>query len=115
MGFTNQNFNNSRSIQRFSLSGSIDLIFGSQITLKGQIKDISLKSAFIIVKSSIHMAVNDELNFTIERPSNVLIQGSARISRVSAGEGIGIYFVNMDESSTKHLQQLIGTQIKEGV
>ena len=105
--------NNNRTNQRFSFSVPIHLIFGSQITLMGQIKDLSLKSAFINVKSnSIHMAINDELQFMIEKipnNANAIIEGSARISRVSAGEGIAIYFIKMDEKSTTHLKGLIGT------
>ena len=103
--------NNQRITQRFNLSLPIQLIFGSQITLAGQIKDLSLKSAFITVKSSIHMATNDELEFAIPNlPADpkAVIQGSARISRVAAGEGIAIYFTKMDEKSTNLLQQLIG-------
>ena len=103
--------NNQRNIQRLSLSFPIDLIFGTQITLHGQIKDLSLKSAFIIVKSSIHMDTNDELKFSItglpDDPDGV-IEGSATISRVAPGEGIAIYFTKMDERSTKNLQRIVG-------
>ena len=103
---------NNRDTQRFNLSIPIHLIFGSQITLLGQIKDLSLKSAFINVKSSIHMALHDELKFNIANlPGNIdsCIQGSARISRLAVGEGIAIYFTEMDEASSGHLQRLIST------
>ena len=101
---------NHRETQRFNLSIPIHLIFGSQITLLGQIKDLSLKSAFINIKSSIHMALNDELKFNIGNlPGNLdsCIQGSARISRVAVGEGIAIYFTKMDDTSAGRLQRLI--------
>ena len=102
---------NNRTSARYHLILPIDLSFGTQITLQGQLKDISLKSAFVNVRSSIHMAVNDEVGFTIPKlphAQDVQIQGSARISRVSKGEGIAIYFTKIDESSTEHLQKLIG-------
>ena len=102
---------NNRDTQRLNLSVPIHLMFGSQITLIGQIKDISLKSAFINVKSSIHMAVHDELKFNIENlPGNMdgCIQGSAMISRIALGEGIAIYFIKMDKTSLDLLQRLTG-------
>ena len=87
---------NLRNTQRFTLSLPIHLSFGTQITLLGQIKDLSFKSAFINIKSSsINMAPHDDLTFCIENlPHNIEgnIEGSARISRVSPGDGIAIYF-----------------------
>lgn len=101
---------NQRNLQRFPVTLPINISFGSQITLQGQIKDLSLKSAFINIRSSIHMAQNDELNFAIEKiPNNSegRIEGSARISRIVVGEGIAIYFIKMDEASSTCLEQLI--------
>ena len=101
---------NQRELQRVALNLPIQLVFGSQIILQGQIKDISSKSAFVKIKSSIHMAINDELSFIIERTANDpqgRVQGSARISRVTAGEGIAIYFTKMDTASLNQLQQMI--------
>ena len=104
-------FKNQREAQRVEVNIPIRLSFGTQIVLAGQLKDISLKSAFVKVKSSICMAPNDELNFAIECTTDNpdgRVRGSARISRVIPGEGIAIYFIKMDESSTNRLQQLIG-------
>ena len=103
--------NNQRDTQRLSLSIPIDLIFGTQITLRGQIKDISLKGAFINIKGGVHMALHDKLEFIIKDipgSADACIQGTARISRVTPGEGIAIYFTRMDETSTGHLQRLVG-------
>ena len=103
--------NNQRDTQRLSLSIPIDLIFGTQITLRGQIKDLSPKGAFVLIKSSVHMATSDELEFNIKGiPGNAdaCIQGTARISRVAPGEGIAVYFTKMDEASKGHLQKLAG-------
>ncbi len=102
--------NNNRSAQRFPLVIPIDLIFGTQITLKGQVKDLSAKSLFVNVKSSISMAPHDELDFAIKNlphDAAAVIEGSARISRVSPGEGIAIYFTKMDDASAAHLKQLV--------
>ena len=108
--------NNQRNTQRVAASFPINLSFGSQITLVGQIKDLSLKSAFINVRSnSIHMAIHDELTFCITNlPNNIegSIEGSARISRIAPGEGIAIFFTKMDESSTNLLQRFIEQSVK---
>ena len=105
--------NNNRNLQRFSFSVPIQLSFGSQITLLGQLKDLSSKSAFINIRSSsIHMDLNDELQFSIANDKGEFdgsIQGTARISRVSAGEGIAIYFTKIDEPSMGNLAQLISS------
>jgi len=102
---------NQRQSNRVNVSFPIQISFGSQITLQGYLKDLSLKSAFIHLKNSIYMQLNDELNFHIESPHvdpPANIQGTARISRIAGGEGIAIYFVKMDEQSSKHLEQLVG-------
>ena len=105
---------NQRSSKRFCLSLPVQISFGSQITLQGQIKDLSLKSAFIIIKSSVHMAMNEELTFVIEdlpHDPEGRVEGSARISRVAVGEGIAIYFTRVDDASIRHLQCLTGASV----
>jgi hypothetical protein len=107
-------FNNQRNTQRINVFLPIQLSFGTQIVLQGQMKDLSAKSTFVIIKSSIHMECNDDLTFLIENlPNNIegSIQGSARISRVVPGEGIAIYFTKMDEKSAANLQRLMGQNI----
>jgi hypothetical protein len=103
---------NNRHNPRYVFSLPVDVMFGTQIVLKGRIKDLSLKSAFIILKSSIHMTPNDELDFLIIRnagdPEHTTIKGSARISRIAVGEGIAIFFTKMDKESLVNLEQLIG-------
>lgn len=99
-----------RQAQRVLLSLPVEISFGSQITLQGQLKDISLKSAFIKVKSSIYMQPNDELSFAIKKTPESpegYVHGMACIARVEPGEGIAIYFTKMDESSTTHLKELL--------
>ncbi len=84
---------------------------GSQLTVQGVLKDLSLKSAFIKIKNNIFLKSSDEIGFTIQCSENVndVIQGLARVSRVAVGEGLVIYFIKMDEASLvrlkKHLQK----------
>ena len=39
---------------------------GSQLTVKGQLKDLSLNSAFIKIKNNIYLNINDEIGITIQ-------------------------------------------------
>jgi len=83
---------------------------GSQLTLEGRLKDLSLKSAFIRVKSNIFLAVHDEVAFVIQCSLNGgedLVQGFARVSRVVTGEGIAFYFTKMDDVSQSRLKALL--------
>lgn len=104
-------YNNQRQSQRHSFQFPVEINIGSQITLQGRLKDLSLKSAFITVKSNIYMQPHDELNFTIQCALNdgdKCVQGAARVSRIAVGEGIAIYFTELDETSSNRLKQLVG-------
>ena len=103
--------NNRRENNRVAASLPVEICIGSQVTIQGQLKDISSKSAFIRMKSSVFMQLNDELHFLIRcstEESQEAFGGVARISRIAIGEGIAIYFTKMDESSSSRLKQLIG-------
>ncbi len=104
--------NNQRQTTRTISSLPVKLMFGTQITLEGQLKDLSLKSAFIKIKESIFMQPNAEIDFSIQRSHNGVqesVEGSGRISRIAAGEGIAIYFTQMDVDSLNRLKELVGT------
>ncbi|MFT7538377.1 MAG: hypothetical protein ACI9F2_000520, partial [Lysobacterales bacterium] len=96
---------------RLSVNFPIDLKVDSQITLEGKMKDISSKSAFIQMKSSIAMQINDQFDFqfncTIDNEIEK-ISGTICISRIVKGEGIAVYFTKMDEESSARLKQLVG-------
>jgi hypothetical protein len=101
---------NKRQDARYQSSFPIQISLGSQITLEGQLKDLSLKSAFIKIKSNIYMQPNDQLDFVIRRSFDKIeenIQGQARISRIALGEGIAIYFTKLDEDSAARLKELV--------
>ena len=103
-------FHNQRQSQRVALSLPVQIKIDSQITLQGQLKDLSSKSAFIKIKGSTYMQTNDEVGFAIQRSlenAEEHVQGLARIVRIEAGEGITIYFTKMDETSTNRLKDLM--------
>ena len=83
---------------------------GSQLSLQGQLKDLSLKSAFVRIKNSIFIQSGDEIGLTIGSSSNAAddaIQVTARISRIVGGEGFAVYFTKMNDASLARLQKLL--------
>ncbi|MBF0619097.1 MAG: PilZ domain-containing protein [Candidatus Omnitrophica bacterium] len=100
-----------RQSQRVDADLPVEISIGSQLVLQGKLKDVSLRSAFIILKGSVYFQMNDEVGFTIQCvPGNEskVIHGQARISRIAPGEGIVIYFTRMDDGSTTRLKKLAG-------
>ena len=101
---------NRRKHARIITNWPVEITVGSQVIIRGQLKDLSFKSAFIRMKSSVYMELNDELNFQIKcTPDNAeqTVSGEARISRIAAGEGIVIYFTKLIGDSSSRLQQLV--------
>lgn len=98
--------NNRRQSNRIKSSLPIDLQIDQQITITGQLKDISERSAFIVMKSSVYMQVNDEFKFQINNMDQV-VTGTARISRIAPGEGIVVFFTHMDQSKSSSLSELL--------
>ncbi len=102
--------NEQRQESRTSSQLAAQISIGTQITLKGRLKDLSLKSAFIVIKESVFIEANDELTFMFgETLENVdeCIQGTARVSRLVKGEGFAIYFTKMDEDSIGRLKKIV--------
>ena len=103
--------NNRRQNNRIASSLPIEIQIDKQITIEGKLKDISHRSAFVTMKNSVYMQVNDEFKFFIktalQNPEDT-VSGTARISRIAKGEGIAIFFTDMDEKSSASLQQLLG-------
>lgn len=102
--------NDQRQDQRVDLALPAQISIGSQLSLQGSLKDLSLKSAFISMKSRVYLQMNDEVGFSIQctpGKEEDLIQGQARISRISVGEGLAIYFTKMDDSSADRLKALL--------
>ncbi len=82
---------------------------GSQLSVKAQIKDLSLNSAFVRIKNNLYLSVNDEIGISIQCAVNdtEVIQGLARISRMVPGEGFVIYFTSIDENSLKLIKKIL--------
>ena len=80
--------NEQRQESRVGLEVPVEISIGSQLTLHGTLKDLSTKSAFITMKSSVYLQNNDEVGFIIrltpEKDTDV-ITGMARISRTVCG------------------------------
>ena len=100
--------------QRGQLRVNVDfpatISVGSQLTVKGQLKDISLNSAFITIKNSIYLNVNDEIGIAVQSSpddATVQIQGLARISRIVPGEGLAVYFTKIDDDSLKFIKKIL--------
>ena len=83
---------------------------GSQITVKGYLKDLALNSAFVRIKSNIYLQSNDEIGIVIEcvvNDTSMKIEGKARISRIVPGEGLAVYFTEIDEESLKCIKKIL--------
>ena len=103
-------FKNQRRDARYKAEFLAQISIGSQLTLNGHLKDLSLKSAFIVLKNSVYMQMNDEVGFSIQpTPGDEehVIKGIARISRIVVGDGLAIYFTKMDDVSMTLLKGLV--------
>jgi c-di-GMP-binding flagellar brake protein YcgR len=102
--------NDLRQEIRVEIELPVQISVGSQLTLQGMLKDISLKSAFITMKSSVYLKVHDEVGFFIQlEPGSdtKVIEGMARVSRIAVGDGMAIYFTEMRDKSTERLKSLL--------
>ncbi len=103
------NFNEQRQEKRVTSDIPVHISIGSQLTLLGKLKDISSKSAFIVIKASVYLKLNDEIGFSIQCPGSAghVIEGLARISRIAGGEGFAFYFTKMNHSSEARLKAIL--------
>ena len=108
--------NDQRGQPRVNADLPATISVGSQLTVKGQVKDLSLNSAFIRIKNNLYLSVNDEVGITIQCSSNEedSIQGLAHISRIVPGEGFVVYFSKIDENSLKQIKKLLSQNPQDG-
>lgn len=101
--------NDQRGQPRVNVEFPATVSVGSQLTVKGQLKDLSLNSAFIKIKNSIFLNINDEIGITIQCSDDEkdTIQGLARISRMVPGEGFVVYFTKIDDNSLKCIKKIL--------
>ena len=105
--------NEQRSQPRVSVEFPVTISVGSQLTVKGLLKDLSLSSAFIRIKNNIYLNINDEIGISIQcspTDTEVMIQGMARISRIVPGEGFAVYFTKVEDDSLKQIKKLLLNQ-----
>ncbi len=99
-----------RSQQRVAVELPATVSVGSQLTVKGLLRDISLSSAFITIRNNIYLNVNDQIGVTIQcsaTDTDEQIVATARISRIVPGEGFAVYFTQIDETSLKLVKKLL--------
>ena len=102
--------NDQRGLPRVSVEFPVTISVGSQLTVKGQLKDLSLGSAFIRIKNNIYLSINDEVGIIIQpspEGTDVAIEGLARVSRIVPGEGLAVYFTKLDDDSVNSLKKLL--------
>ena len=101
--------NEHRSQPRVTVEFPATISVGSQLTLKGQLRDLSIASAFVRIKNNVYLNINDEVGITIQcsqDDANEAVQATARISRIVPGEGFAVYFIKIDDNSMKCLKKL---------
>lgn len=96
-----------RSQQRVNVELPATVSIGSQLTVKGQLRDISLSSAFITMKNNVYLGINDEVGVVIQTETNEQIQALARISRIVPGEGFAFYFTKIDDVAVKSIKKIL--------
>jgi hypothetical protein len=99
-----------RGQPRVSLEIPATITVGTQISVKGHLKDLSLTSAFVRIKNMLYLTVNDEIGIIIQSSSNgenIEIQGTARISRIVPGEGFAVYFTKIDDTSLDCIKKIV--------
>ena len=105
----NQN-NDQRGQPRVNVEFPATISVGSQLTVKGQVKDLSANSAFITIKHNIYLQINDEIGIAIQcspDDDTQVIQGLARISRIVPGEGFAVYFTKINDNSLKYIKKYL--------
>jgi len=103
-------FDNRRHEKRIPSNLAIELKLDAQVTVTGTLKDLSPRSAFVKIRESAYVKLHDELQFFIKRAGQDVakgIAGRARITRIAQGEGIGIYFTDIEKNSLPQLEQVL--------
>ena len=101
---------NRRQNNRIASSLFVDLKVDSQITVHGNLKDFSDRSAFVRLPESVFIQLNDEFEFSIKSSADSKdgsVSGKARVSRIEKGEGIAIYFTQLIGDSQLRLKKLL--------
>ena len=103
-------YTDQRGQPRVNVEFPVTISVGSQLTVKGHLKDISLNSAFIRIKNNIYLNINDEIGIAIQSSADdakIVVQGQARISRIVPGEGLAVYFTKIDDASSNYIKKVL--------
>ncbi len=103
-------FQDKRKEQRVAVTAKIKISIGTQLTVEGQIKDITLNSAFITMRNNIYLNSNDTISYEFEVTLDgklCIFKGNAYVTRIVKGEGFVISFLKMDEASLNNLKKLL--------
>lgn len=93
---------------------SVHLSLAPQLTIFGELKDISLSGAFVRVKNRIYFENDTPIDFMIKRTKSSTyewIEGSGIIARIAHKDGIGIRFTDFKHDSSSRLKRLIFTHL----
>lgn len=105
------NYNNERrQHNRYSLNLPIQICIGTQIILDKMVRDISNKSAFVLMEGSVFINRFDELDFKIEVELDNFefkIEGKAQVLRVDSPEGIVLSFKKLEGDAQAQLEKLV--------
>ena len=102
--------NERRQYNRYSLNLPIQISLGTQIVLDKTVRDISNKSAFVLMEGSVFINRFDELDFKIEVERDQVqfkIEGKAQVLRVDLPDGIVISFKNLEGEALAQLEKLV--------
>lgn len=102
-------FKEKRQESRINSSLSVLVSIGTQLTLKGNLRDLSMTSAFVNIKESVFIETGDDITLSFNQ-SNVevddFIKVSAKVSRLVKGEGFAVYFTKVTDSAKEEIQKL---------
>ncbi len=102
--------NERREHNRYSLNLPIQISLGTQIVLDKMIRDISTKSAFVLMEGSVFINRFDEIDFKIEVERDGIafnIEGKAQVLRIDAPDGIVISFKKLEGEALSQLEKLV--------
>lgn len=107
-------FKEQRKEARVNTQSSVLISIGTQLSFQGQLRDLSMNSAFVVAKDSIFLEAGDAITLSFpmasantEDPLKVF----ACVSRMVKGEGFAVYFTKMTDSVKEELQKLCRTKI----
>lgn len=110
----NARFHDKRKEQRVGIVAKIKISIGTQLTVEGQIKDITLTSVFVSMRNNIYLNSNDTIQYEFETTVEgkpYVFKGNAYVTRIVKGEGFVISFSGMDDVSLNNLKRVLNMSV----